>query len=79
MDGAFLAKLLGAAVFVFGLMALWVTVQAAARRAAREHPEAGPYQEAGSCGGGCGHCAEACDRPAAGTSVHRHPVTVHHR
>lgn len=43
----------------FAVLALllggWVTIQAAARRIAARHPEAGPYREAGGgCGGGCG-------------------------
>lgn len=43
----------------------WVGVQALARRTAAQHPEAGPYREAGGgCGGGCGTPAEKEEAPA---------------
>jgi hypothetical protein len=55
---------------LFALLAGWVTVQAAARRTAAAHPEAGPYREMGAehgCTHACGGCAQAtqCHDPDA--------------
>ncbi len=61
-----LGKLLAVFVFLTLLMAGWVLVQAAARRVAARHPEAGPYREAGGgCGGACGSCSTRCDNTPA--------------
>ena len=51
---------------LFALILGWVGVQALARRTAAQHPEAGPYREAGGgCGGGCcGTPAEQEEAPA---------------
>ncbi|MBK1683241.1 hypothetical protein CKO18_06585 [Rhodoferax fermentans] len=50
------------------LLAAWITVQAVARRFAQQHPECGPYQEAGGgCGGGCGACAQPCNNQPNGS------------
>jgi hypothetical protein len=81
----FLTSVLSVIALLFVLMGGWVMAQAAARRTAQQHPEAGPYQEAGSCGGGCGHCAQTCDHPpraddAAATATGAiAPITVFHR
>lgn len=58
-------NLLLTVALVMLLLSMWVGIQAWARRTAAQHPEAGPYREAGGgCGGGCGGCASACDSPA---------------
>lgn len=49
---------------LFALILGWVGVQALARRTAAQHPEAGPYREAGGgCGGGC--CGTPAEQEAA--------------
>lgn len=57
-----MTTLLLAMAVIFGLLCGWVAVQAAARRAAAAHPEAGPYREIGDdhgCTHGCGGCSQA--------------------
>ena len=53
---------------IFLLLLAWVVVQQVARLFARRHPQFGAYRERGSCGGGCGHCGDACE---ADGSAHR--------
>jgi hypothetical protein len=66
-----LVKLLGVVAVLLVLLSAWVLVQAAARRVAARHPEAGPYREAGGgCSGGCGGCSKACDSAGREDSAH---------
>lgn len=46
---------------IFLLLLAWIVVQQIARLFARRHPQFGAYREGGSCGGGCGHCGDACE------------------
>jgi hypothetical protein len=55
--GTYLATI----ALIFLLLLAWVVVQQLARLFARRHPQFGAYREGGSCGGGCGHCGDACD------------------
>lgn len=63
-----LTKILFPILALLAMLALWLGVQALARRTARRHPEYGPFREAGGgCGGGkgCGSCPspdQHCDR-----------------
>ena len=46
---------------LLGMLALWLGIQAMARRTSEQHPEFGPFREAGGgCGGGKGGCGSAC-------------------
>lgn len=51
---------------LFGLLAAWLAVRAAAQHFAARHPEFGPPREEGEGCGGCGggHCGGHCERSA---------------
>jgi hypothetical protein len=59
-----LTKILFPILALLAMLALWLGVQALARRTAQRHPEYGPFREAGGgCGGGKGCGSASCPSP----------------
>jgi len=49
---------------LLGMLLLWVSVQAMARRFAERHPHLGPLREEGAgCGSGSCSCGTSCSSP----------------